>query len=345
MAIEIFENSIVFTNGSSTYILKEETGGFSLTGKLSTSNINYLFMGNSYGFVSGGSPFINSIDGFPFASDAVTTVSAGTLTLVRGTAAGQSSATHGYTSGGSDPLAPNSNTVDRFPFSTTTTATDVGDLTTGRRRPAGNSSSTAGYTSGGGNPSSIDTLGKFSFASDTTHSNIGTLSAARVGLAGQSSVDNGFTSGGQNPSPGISNVIDKFPFATDTNASDVGDLTVSRYDVTGNSSLTHGYTSGGYSGSPFPSPGVNVIDKFPFASNVNASDVGDINAGLNSEAAGMSGQSSNSFGYISGGLRGPAFGSLSSATTISRFPFASDSNGFDIGNLGVAKQYTTGQQV
>ena len=44
---------------------------------------------------------------------------------------GQSSATHGYTSGGTD----GHNIIDKFPFtSVLRTATDVGDLTVGRYR-------------------------------------------------------------------------------------------------------------------------------------------------------------------------------------------------------------------
>ena len=55
-----------------------------------------------------------------------------------------------------------------------------------------------------------------------------------------------------------------------------------------------GYTSGG-------TPGTNVIDKFPFSSDTNASDVGDLTVGR-PEAAG---QTSSENGYTSGGGPGP----------------------------------------
>ena len=51
----------------------------------------------------------------------------------------------------------------------------------------------------------------------------------------------------------------------------MGDLTVIRRNSSAQSSTTHGYTTGG--GTPAK---VNTIDKFPFASDTNASDVGDL---------------------------------------------------------------------
>ena len=55
---------------------------------------------------------------------------------------------HGYTSGGTTPVEMR-NTIDKFPFTSDTSATDVGDLSKDRWRSAGQSSSTNGYVSGG----------------------------------------------------------------------------------------------------------------------------------------------------------------------------------------------------
>ena len=55
-------------------------------------------------------------------------------------------------------------------------------------------------------------------------------------------------------------------------ATDVGDITQVRNMPVGTSSLTYGYTSGGYS------PYNNIIDKFSFSSDGNATDVGDLQA-------------------------------------------------------------------
>ena len=74
------------------------------------------------------------------------------------------------------------------------------------------------------------------------------------------------------------NVIGKYPFSADANSTDVGDLTSTRYSSAGNSSTTHGYSSGGRENPTLPSPVsvYNIIDKFPFASDGNATDVGDL---------------------------------------------------------------------
>ena len=69
--------------------------------------------------------------------------------------------------------------------------------------------------------------------------------------------------------------------------------------------------------------GNNTIDKFPFATDANATDVGDLTAGK----YGAAGQSSTQSGYSSGG-RVPA-----SVDTIEKFPFAADANATDVGNL------------
>ena len=92
-----------------------------------------------------------------------------------------------------------------------------------------------------------------------------------------------------------------------------------------------GYTSGGLITTPAVS-GANVIDKFPFATNGNATDVGD----LTRIVAYAAGQSSTVSGYTSGGVAGPL-------NTIDKFPFASGGNATDVGDLTVARNYVTGQ--
>jgi hypothetical protein len=47
---------------------------------------------------------------------------------------GQSSVASGYTSGGTPP---NTDTIDKFPFSSDTNASDVGNLSAVRQYPAG----------------------------------------------------------------------------------------------------------------------------------------------------------------------------------------------------------------
>ena len=229
----------------------------------------------------------------------------------------------GFISGGSGPA----NTIDRFPFSTDVDATDLIDLTQARQDVSGQSSKISGYTSGGGIPN-FNTIDKFLFSSNINATDVGDLTLARYGSAGQSSADNGYASGGSETGPAI-NVIDKFPFSADTNATDVGDLTVARRYNSGQSSTTHGYTSGGgiNGGPPYVS---NTIDKFPFSTDTNATDVGD----LTRDAFSAAGQSSTTHGYTSGGP---------GSNVIDKFPFASDANATDVGDITAARYNSAGQ--
>jgi hypothetical protein len=97
----------------------------------------------------------------------------------------------------------------------------------------------------------------------------------------------------------------------------------------GQSSTVSGYTSGG------GGTAVNTIDKFPFATDENATDVGD----LIQARRRATGQSSTVSGYTSGGS-GPL-----QVDTVDKFPFASDANATDVGNLTQARNEVAGQQV
>ena len=213
----------------------------------------------------------NTIDKFPFATNANAT-DVGDLTATKYYTVGQSSFFSGYATGGT----PTTNAIDKFPFATNANATDVGDLTLGRYGGGGQSSTESGYTSGGisppSSPSIKNEIDKFPFATNANATDVGDLTIARTYCAGQSSTVDGYSSGG---SPPFTNVIDKFSFASNGNATDVGDLTLNRFEVCGQSSSTTGYTSGGRN--PIASPIItNTIDRFPFAVNANATDVGDL---------------------------------------------------------------------
>jgi hypothetical protein len=171
---------------------------------------------------------LNVIERFPFAVATTNATDVGDLTVSRSYTSGQSSTTHGYTSGGlTQPGSVAQNVIDRFPFSVTTTnATDVGDLTIAKYYVWGNSSSENGYSTSGvlGLTTTIE---RFPFSAATTNaSDVGNLSVERYYASGQSSITHGYSSGGVNaPGAATQNIIDRFPFAaTTTNASDVGDL-------------------------------------------------------------------------------------------------------------------------
>ncbi len=311
----------------------------------------HTFQGTVAGYASNG----YEINKFPFATDANAT-DVGNLSVIRSDTSGQSSEVSGYNSGGF--YSPTHyNVIDKFSFATNGNATDVGDLSVARWSAAGQSSNVSGYSTGGYSatpPVPVryrTTIDKFPFATDASATNIGALTLARRYAAGQSSTVSGYTSGGQRapqPSPPINtflvNNIDKFPFATDVGATDVGDLTILPYTQAGQSSTVSGYTSGGYARTPpgLPAPTSpatrrNIIEKFPFATDANATDIADLTV-TRSEA---SGQSSTLSGYTSGGYLGGGGGA---SNVIDKFPFATDANATDVGDLTTTIFATAGQQ-
>jgi hypothetical protein len=188
----------------------------------------------------------------------------------------------------------------------------------------------AGYATAGIPQIGID---KFPFATDANATDVGNLSVSRRSTnAGQSSAYDGYTSAGFGPT--WSNVIDKFSFASNANATDVGDVTFGRYSATGQSSDVSGYTSGGHTDSgvvPYGTSRDNIIDKFPFATNANATNVGDL-SGTGGPAT-PAGHSSTVSGYTAG----------AGNNVIEKFPFATDSNATDVGDLTVSRSSAVGQ--
>lgn len=234
------------------------------------------------GYTSGGTTLpgvLYDIQKHSFTSDGNAT-DVGDLTVTRRQTSGQSSSTNGYNSGGSD----NSRVIDKFPFASDGDATDVGDLVFppgARSQTMGHNSADNGYVSGGftGPGPQTSQIDKFPFATDSNSADVGDLTRVVARGSGQSSSDNGYVSGGRSGSTQTTNVIEKWPFASDGNASDVGDLTISNNMNIGQSSTTNGYSSGGNTNPSPPQPRYNVIDKFPFASDGNATDVGDLTLG------------------------------------------------------------------
>ena len=145
---------------------------------------------------------------------------------------------------------------------------------------------------------------------------------------GSSSGTHGYNAGGFSPT-GRATQISKFHFGNFSTTADVGDLSVARYQAVGQSSIAQGYgfTSGG-SEAP-ASPTSNVIDKFPFASDANATDVGNLTVARNNGT----GHSSTTHGYTTGG---------STTNIIDKFPFSTNSNATDVGDLLATKDKSAG---
>ena len=199
---------------------------------------------------------------------------------------------------------------------------------------------TYGFMSGGVNPgdapnpgstgpqSAFNIINRYTFASATNATDYGDLTAHRQYVSGASSSTHGYSAGGGDGSQNSVNVIDKFAFSAAGNATDVGDLTVARYQLSGTQSPTFGYAAGGYYLGPPSNYVTNIVDKFPFGSDGNASDVGDLTLARQY----LTGTSSNDHGHAAGGTP-------TSGKRIDKYAFASDGNATDVGDTVVEMEY------
>lgn len=200
-----------------------------------------------------------------------------------------------------------------------------------------------GYVAGGyfGPVGAQNTISKFSFPNASPSVAYGgTLVRSVWSGVGVSSKTHGYVAGGVSPSSYTQ--IDKYSFTSEGNATDVGDLLEmirSEPAGQGSSLYGYGYKSRGYSDAPSPvNPDAaqsNSIQKWTFASDNNATDVGDSQA----EGWAALGHSSVKSGYItSGNGFSPKF-PVGYNTDIERFPFATDSNAKDVGDIASIGQF------
>ena len=224
---------------------------------------------------------------------------------------------YGYITGG----IPSTYNIDKYPFAAAGTVS-IGTTAYATSFATGSIySETTGYIAGGTDPLNVSYLQTFSFVSDGNGISLGDMGEWRGVAAGATSGENGYTMGAHYNRPGtVQQQIAKFPFAATTGAVTVsGLLTSSRYYNVGTSSLVDGYSSGG-----LPS-GSNVVEKFPFAAEGNASDVGDL-TWATQRAAGLSSETDM---YIGGG-------GIPTTNYKNKISFASGGNGVSVGNMKTA---------
>lgn len=196
----------------------------------------------------------------------------------------QASATHVYRLGGATPI--NTNTIDKFPVAAIATgaqAVDVGNLSVNMGYSYGGegaSSETHCYRVGGFKVPGYNAgpIQKVAYASDGDATQPGNPTSGGYNLRQNcSSPSHGYAMGGAPNGGSAQNIIEKWSFTSDGDASDVGDLTGAVQGNAGATSTTHGYRTGGHNAySASSTTDVNIIDKFAFASDGNATDVGDL---------------------------------------------------------------------
>ena len=332
------------TTSGEVYICTDATAGANVwtnVGAGSGDVYPWKFGGENYGYAAGGyqsgTTTADVIDKFSLTSDANAT-DVGNLTQERHNGAGATSKTYGYKGGGTavGPLV-RSDRIDKWAFASDGNATDVGNFLLGWDTCCGSSSQNHGYASGGssyGSPANYyqDTIQKWAFASDGNATDVGNSTDGRSFASGHSSTTYGYVAGGQIDGSTWTNIIDRFAYASDGNASDWADISVARSRAVGISSATYSYSCGGWN----PAQHWDIIDKFPFASQTNATDIGNLSNGPQRNGAGVS---STTHGYLCG-----LWGGGTIYNIIQKFSTTSDGNSSDIADLTLARYGSSGSQ-
>jgi hypothetical protein len=294
--------------------LGTNVGGSHITKVLFTSDVSYTDLGEltqnkqrssaassqEAGYMGGGhgSPYSDdlatAIEKFLYVSDG-DGANIGDLATKMHDHAGTMSSTHGYAVFGYNNSPFSDGNIytgsQKWPFASDTDASTVSADLGGfeRRKAVGVASPSSGYIQGGkgGTPvnTNVDAIESFPFASDTSTSDVGEMTKAVVTTAGANSTEYGYAAGGTigmvTPTDPIAHSdIEKFPFASNSSSSDIGDLIHGVDYTAGSSSTTHGYVLAGRAASPSGTPNNPTLDtaiqKYSFASDENASDVGEM---------------------------------------------------------------------
>ena len=225
----------------------------------------------TYGYSAGGYPWSGDgrIERMLFSTEANAT-DVGNLTSDRRDMGSCSSETHCYWMG-------KGNIIERSADASSANAVDVGDATVSYSHAAGSSDPGAGYGYiHGGFVSSAQSvyIERFQMQASANGVDVGDLAISAGQTGGTSSLTHGYNIG-TGSWPTRSNTIQKFAFGSSSTGTDVGDLSGDRWGSTGVSSSTHTYSAGGDNAGGGGSP-VNIIEKWPHASDTNATDVGDL---------------------------------------------------------------------
>lgn len=252
-----------------------ELAGYAMGGDSTPSTLP-PYMGLGYYF---------NIEKFNFATEAPST-GVGNMQYVRtNSGTGVASPTHGYAAG-CRTFNEFILETERFAFANDVESAIVGSLTYYRQGPSEAASLTNSYVMNGnyigaGPPISVNTsiIEKYKFASETEGVFIGDTTLVRWLGGAASSPTHAYAISGLATTPVVRyRRIDKVSFAAEGNASIVGDLSSNNGSMTATTSAFNGYTLGGATSNNPPAPviGTNAIDKFPFATDTNATDIADL---------------------------------------------------------------------
>ena len=320
----VFQN----TTSGEMYICTDDTAGSNVWKNIGGGSGDTVplpdWMGISYGYHAGGHrepPVVNMIEKYSYTSDANSVDTTHDLLDACNYAAGSQTATYGYRAGG----YPETDRIDKYQFAGSSNSTNVGNMDVAKKGVCGASTTTYGFYAGGHASPKLTYIGRYAFASDGNATQHGNL---RTGVSHLNSVQSEthiFWFGGSNGSASL-NYIDRYDPAAGGTAADWADLDNISYECGSVSGETHGYRLGSI-GDDGNWANSNYIEKFPYASQTNATNIGDLTVARGYATASQS----TTHGYCAGGY-------ISSALNpIDKFLFASEGNATPVGDLVNAK--------
>ena len=171
-------------------------------------------------------------------------------------------------------------TIDKFSFVSDTNAVDHCDAFSIGSHLSCSRSSTHGYANPGeilSYPGPTNSITKFAFASSVDGTDVADVLVALSTPSGNTSSTHGYVCGGQLLDVTVTvNTIQKYTTSADANSTDVGDLTETIIGASSANSTTFGYRMGGTRPGEDPLYTSEIIDKFPFASDTNATDIANL---------------------------------------------------------------------
>jgi hypothetical protein len=291
------------------------------------------------GIFAGGeaNDYLEAID-YVSLSSGGSTSNFGELTIGRDMLASAASSSRALIAGGNSPTLTYIGTIDYVTIASTGNAEFFGFLTQYRYGLAGLNSSTRAVFGGGWySPTQSNVMDYVTIATAGNATDFGDLSYSRTYLAACSSGTRGVFAGGwRNYSPGnsVRNEIDYITIATTGNATDFGDLTQSRAYLAAAGNYSRGLFAGGDPDSNLPrTPSTNTIDMITFSALGASSDFGDLTSGRSY----LSGTSSSTEAFFSGGTQGPG----TQNTVIEKVAFDTKANTTSFGTLSRANRHHT----
>ena len=300
--------------------------------KKATQSSTYSYQGTQTGFcVGGGSTETNQqgiISSFSLTSD-------GNATSVGNVAASDNyswgatfnGGSNGYQAGGGTG-STNKRRVDKFSMTSPGASSNVATLSADQWRGGAGTAQTFGLSFGAVGTSGLNVIQTVTFATDGVASSSYSMSTKRAWPACGNNTTHTYLLGGYNAISGAAATsVEKFAHSNDANSVAYSGTisTGSHKQATGTSSTEKVFKAGG-----MDSSFSNQIESIAFASEANATDLGNLLSAINN--GNLTGVSGEAHGYMCGGAT-YNYPSGTAINNIQKLAYANSNNATDVGNL------------